>query len=169
MKNKELFTLCALGLALLGSFAPAYAQDSDKVKLGPYKQLTAISIPGGLTGFDISWVDSESGRYYLSNRGNATAPPPVSPSISVIDTKHDEFPYPINLSTAPNGVVAIRQASDDDEGDEPGTLAVGGSDSTAIFIDLPRPFATPITVNTGGIKRADELAYDTVNHIIPSF
>jgi len=60
VKKKELFTLCALGLALLGSFASAYAHDSDKDKIGPYKHLTTISIPGGLTGFDISWVDRSS-------------------------------------------------------------------------------------------------------------
>ena len=114
MKNKELFTMCALRLALLGSFASAYAQDSDKDNLGPYKQLTPNRISGGLTGFDISWVDSESGRYYLSNRGNATAQPPVSPSIAVIDTKHARFLYPINLSTGPNGVVAIRRDGADD-------------------------------------------------------
>ena len=89
MKNRELFTLCALGLALLVSFASAYAQDSDKDNLRPYKQLNPI-------------------------RGNATAQPTVSPSISVIDTKHDRFLYPINPSTAPNGVVAIRRAGADD-------------------------------------------------------
>jgi hypothetical protein len=54
VKKKKLFTLCASGLA----FASAYAQDSDKDKIGPYEQLTTISIPGGLTGCDISWVDS---------------------------------------------------------------------------------------------------------------
>ena len=89
MKNTELFTLCALGLALLRSFASAYAQDSDKDNLGPYKQLTSIC-------------------------RNATAQPPVSPSISVIKTTHDRFLYLINLSTAPNGVVAIRRAGADD-------------------------------------------------------
>jgi len=165
MKIKERFTLCALGLGLLLFFTSAYAQDSDKDKLGPYRQLTTISIPGGLTGFDISWVDSETGRYYLSNRGNATATPPVSPSISVIDTERDKFLYAIPLSTAPNGVVAIRRNGDHDE-DASGTLVVGGANSTVIFIDLARPFATPITVSTGGNHRADELAFDPAHHII---
>ena len=87
MKNKELFTLCALGLALLVSFASAYAQDSNKDNLGPYKQLTRI-------------------------RGNATAQPPVSPSIFVIDTQRDRFLYPINLLTEPSGVAAMAGADD---------------------------------------------------------
>jgi len=89
VKNTELFTLCALGLALLVSFASGYAQDWNKDNVGPYKQRTPI-------------------------RGKAAAQPPVSPSISVIKTTHDRFLYPINLSTAPNGVVAIRRAGADD-------------------------------------------------------
>jgi len=166
MNQKKLFALPMLALGVLVLCATAYAQDSDKDNLGPYKQLTTISIPGGLTGFDISWVDSEAGRYYLANRGTATATPPVAPSISVIDTKHDKFLYGIPLSTAGNGVVAIHRAGDDDDEDSSGTLVVGGTDSTVIFIDLARPFATPIVVSTGGNHRADELAYDPLDHVI---
>ena len=100
MNHKKLFALPMLALGVLVLCATAYAQDSDKDKLGPYKLLTTIDIPGGLTGFDISWVDSETGRYYLANRGNATATPPVGPSISVMDTERDKFLYAIPLSTA---------------------------------------------------------------------
>jgi len=140
------------------------AQSKDK--LGPYKLVTTISIPGDLTGFDISWVDSESGRYYLADSGNAAATPPVSPRIDVIDTEHDKFLYSIPLSTRPNGVLTIRKVGDDDEEDQPRTLVAGGADSTAIFIDLAHPFATPLAVSTGGNHRADELAYDPLDHII---
>jgi hypothetical protein len=55
---------------------------------------------------------------------------------------------------------------DDNERDQPGTLVVGGANSTAIFIDLANPFATPLSVSTGGNQRADELAYDPLDHII---
>ncbi len=91
MKHKKMFAVPLLVLAVLALFAAAYADDSDKEKLGPYKLLTTITIPEGLVGFDISWVDSEAGRYYLANRGNATAVPPVGPTIDVIDTRHDKF------------------------------------------------------------------------------
>src|SRR5437868_3234429 len=97
-----LFLLVPIALAL---FVAAYADDSHQDKLSPYKLLTTIAIPDGLTGFDISWVDSRSGRYYLADRGNAAATPPVPPRIDVIDTEHDTFLYQIPLSTAPNGVV----------------------------------------------------------------
>ena len=175
MKNKKLFTLCALGLALLCSFASAYAQDSGNNKPG-YKLLTTISnIPGNLAGvFDISWVDSETGRYYLTTRAVTTVTPPVGNSVTVIDTEHDKYLFSIPLSTPGNGVVAIHRVGDDAEEDGQGTLVVGGNDSTAIFIDLARPFAPPTAVPTnrtspppGAVNgRADELAYDPADHII---
>jgi len=169
MKRRTLalfILLAAVFTILVAGYAEDQDKDKNKKKLIPYKLLTTIDIPGGLTGFDISWVDSESGRYYLANRGNATATPPVGPSISVIDTKHNRFLYAIPLSTAPNGVASIRRIRDDDDEDAPGTLVVGGGDSTTIFIDLARPFAPPVTVSTGGNNRADELAYDPVHHIV---
>lgn len=163
--NKKTIAFLA-PIAALAMLAVAFADDSGKHNLTPYKLLTTIAIPGGLTGFDISWVDSAAGRYYLADRGNATATPPVSPRIDVIDTEHDSFLYSINLTTAPNGVVAIHRTGDRREEDEPGTLVAGGLNSTAIFIDLAHPFATPVAVSTGGNHRADELAFDPRDHII---
>src|SRR5579871_4048721 len=114
--NKKTFAVLA-PIAALAVLAVAFADDSNKNHLIPYKFLTTISIPGGLTGFDISWVDSEAARYYLADRGNAAATPPVSPRIDVIDTEHDKFLYSINLTTAPNGVVAIHRTGDRREQD----------------------------------------------------
>jgi hypothetical protein len=149
-------------VALLSLFAAAYADNSDK--LVPYRLLTTINIPDGLVGFDISWVDAESGRYYLADRGTATATP--TPGIDVIDTKHNQFLYKIPLSSAGNGVVAINRPGDDDGADQAGVLVVGTADSHALFIDLAHPFATPLAVSTNGNHRADELAYDPLDHII---
>jgi len=159
MKHKNLFALTGLVVAVMALCPRLYAAGPDKDKLAPYKLIDTISIPDGLVGFDISWVDSESGRYYLADRGNAAATPQVAPSIDVIDTKRDEFLYKITLSSAPNGVLAIRRPGDDDEADQPGVLVVGTLDSHALFIDLAHPFATPLSVSTGGNHRADELAY----------
>jgi hypothetical protein len=168
---KKLFALPLLVLAVLAVFAAASADDSNKNKLIPYKLLTTITIPGGLTGFDISWVDSEAGRYYLADRGNATAIPPVPPRIDVIDTEHDSFLDSITLPTGPNGVVAIHRTGDRPEQDQPGTLVVGltnhmgMNDSGALFIDLAHPTST-VFVSTNGNHRADELAFDPRDHII---
>jgi hypothetical protein len=77
----------------------------------------------------------------------------------VIDTEHDKLLDPVPLSTAGNGVVAIRGTGDDNEEDGAGALVVGGADSTAIFINLAHPRATPFAVYTGGIGRGDELGF----------
>jgi hypothetical protein len=149
----------------------AYADGADKQI--SYKQIATVTVPSGLAfpggGFDISWVDSAAGRYYLADRGNSTATPAIPPGIDVIDTKHPGFLYEIPLpnSGGTNGVVAIH-AADDDPGDHDGqgTLVVGGTDSNTYFIDLAHPFAAPTAVSTGGRKRADELAYDPSDQVI---
>jgi len=164
MTNRRNLTtsLLTIGAAFV-LFMSAHAADDG---VSAYKLLTTIAIPGGLTGFDISWVDSKSARYYLADRGNAAATPPVSPRIDVINTDSDTYLDSINLSTAPNGVVAIRGIGDANGQGPAGALVVGGSDSTAIFIDLSNPHATPLSVSTGGNHRADELAYDPMDHIV---
>jgi hypothetical protein len=181
MKHKKLFALPVLALGVLVLCATAYAQNSDqgkgKDKLGPYRLLTTVSIPGGLVGFDISWVDSKKGRYYLANRGNAAAVPPVAPNIPVIDTERDELLDQIFLSNAPNGVVAIHRTGNGEGEPGAGTLVAGttpnaGETSKVLFIDLDHPHAPPFAVDTGGhvgcvpACRADEVAYDPRDHII---
>src|SRR5262249_53658225 len=129
MKTKKLLAFSVLVLVMFA--VGAHAQDSDKHKPGPYKLLTTVTTPGEeLVGFDISWVDSEAGRYYLANRGNGTTP--ARPNITVIDTRHNKFLYtipmpPQALVEAPNGVVAIHGGDDGEDDDGPGTLVVGGA------------------------------------------
>ena len=123
-----------------------------------------ISVPSGLAGgFDISWVDSDTGKYCLADRGNSTATPPVSPGIDVIEKKHPKFLYEIPLPTGPNGVLVFHGGSHDNGA---GTLVAGGNDSNTYFVDLANLFAAPIAVSTGGKVRADELAYDPRDQII---
>src|SRR5215467_14542339 len=99
MKKRFLaLPVIVFAVLLLALFAAARAEEHDT--LGPYKLLTTIKMPGDLIGgFDISWVDSQVGRYYLADRGNT--------SIDVIDTRHNTFLYAIPLQAAGNGVVAI--------------------------------------------------------------
>src|SRR5579864_3289964 len=79
---------------------------------GSYRMITTITPPGGLLGNDISWVDSGNGRYYLADRGSATATPPVSPRVDVIDTEHNQLLATVTLPAAGNGVVAIPRANE---------------------------------------------------------
>jgi hypothetical protein len=194
MKNKKLFALPLLAVGILFLCMTAYAQNSDKGnngnnnKLGPYRFLTTIpatSMAGGSAAFDISWVDSKRGRYYLANRGTGTTPAtagpcpaaPPCPNITVIDTERDELIDQIFLTNAPNGVVAISRTGNGQGAPGAGILVVGttpntGESSKVLFIDLDRPYNTPFAVDTGGhvnctpACRSDELAYDPRDHII---
>ena len=142
-----------VGLALL---AVARADE----ELGAYKQFVdTIKIPGDLVGgFDIAWVDSEAGRFYLADRGTT--------SIDVVDTKHNTFLYAIPLHAAGNGVLSIRKSNDDeDELDGPGELWVGDASSFVEVVDL-KTKSVVADIPTHGTARADELAYDPLDHII---
>ena len=166
MKHQRRFVTPIFVLAAFALFAAADAAYAGGDKLGPYQQIATVSVPSGLAGgFDISWVDSTAGRYYLADRGNAAASPPVPPGVDVLDTKHPSFLYEILLpsSLGTNGIVAIHGAGD---GNEQGTLVVGGNDSNTYFVDLAHPSGVPIAVSTGGNVRADELAYDARDQII---
>jgi DNA-binding beta-propeller fold protein YncE len=142
-----------------------YAKDHDE--LGPYRLITTVSIPGFGNGFDISWVDSEAGRYYLADRGNASATPPIPPRIDVINTRSLKLLDPLPVHAAGNGVVAIRTRLDDDDRDSEGAneLWVGDAISNVEVIDLASRTVVA-DIPTGGTHRADELAYDPRHHII---
>jgi len=150
-----------VGLAFVLPLAMRVAVRADHDDhLRPYRLLSTISIPGNLAGgFDISWVDSEAGRYYLADRGTT--------SIDVIDTKHDTFLYAIPLQAAGNGVVAIHKSNDDDA-DEKGAaeLWVGDAQSFVEVVDLKTRAVSLPKIPTNGNGRADELAYDPQHHIV---
>jgi hypothetical protein len=124
-----------------------------------YQLLTTIPIPGNLTGgFDISWVDTASGRYYLADRGTG--------SVDVIDAERDQYLYSIGGFvgskgrgvSGPDGVLVIHKEHE---------LWAGDGDSTVKVVDLKAGAnAVPFAISTGGTKRADELAYDPIDHII---
>lgn len=159
MLKRSRFTGPLIGLVLLAGFAAASADVHARV-LDAYRQIATIPIPGNLSGgFDISWVDAVAGRYYLANRGTN--------SIDVIDTKHVRYLYAIPLDAAGNGVVAIHNPHDDVENDAEtaGELWVGDNASNVEVIDLATRIRVA-TIPTGGIGRADELAYDPLDHVL---
>src|SRR5579862_2954469 len=166
MPQTRAFRVLLAGMAAATLLVVLHA-DGDTDKLSAYKLLTTIHLPGGLTAFDISWVDSEAGRFYLADRGNPTSTPPVPPRVDVISTKHNRYLFSITGFAGPNGVVTVHQG-DDDELDQPnaGQLWVGDNDSTAKVVDLALPFAVPFSVSTGGKARADELAFDPRDRVI---
>jgi hypothetical protein len=131
-----------------------------------YQLITTIPVPGGLAGFDISWVDPGSQRFYLADRTATKG----TGRIDVVDTQANQFLYTIpgfagNVFpspkpgcsvSGPNGVLAIPQLNQ---------LYVGDGDSTVKVVDLAAK-AVVAVISTGGNCRADEEAYDSFDHIV---
>lgn len=175
MKLKRiLFPIPLLFVTLLVLSAVATSSADDKI--GPYKKIATITIPGGLTSFDISWVDSESETYYLANRTST----PGTGRIEVIDAEHDTYVGSITgfvgqqgrRLSGPNGVVVVnlRGESGAGEGHDRKELWVGDGvlphgESTVKVVDLETN-SIVASISTHGNHRADELAYDPLDKII---
>jgi hypothetical protein len=156
MKPHMRFTWPLVGLALLAGVTAAGA----RLYAAGYRQLATIVVPGNLAGgFDISWADAVAGRYYLADRGTS--------SVDVIDTKHLRYLYAIPLAAAGNGVVAIPNPHDDaiNDPETAGELWVGDNASHVEVFDL-KTQTMVASISTGGVARADELAYDPLDHIL---
>jgi hypothetical protein len=160
MKHTIRFAVPLLVIAVMVVFAFSSAKD----KGGSYETLPIIQVPGNLVGgFDISWVDSAAGRYYLSDRTTTRG----TGRIDVVDAKTDQFLFSIGgfagstgirTTSGPAGVLVIHDEQE---------LWAGDGDSTAKVVDLrDAPNAAPFPIPTGGSSRADELAYDPADHII---
>ena len=154
MHTTKLLSLSGLALMLPALLPHASAQQGQPV--AGYQMLRTITIPGGLAGNDISWVDSANARYYLADRGNATASPAIGPKVDVIDTENGVFLTSIPLTSAANGILAIPRAHE---------LWVGLNDSTIAVIDTNTNSVAHV-ISTGGTARADEIAYDPDDHLI---
>src|SRR5215831_4086144 len=91
MRPKHLHTLVLLcaavlpSLLLVGGTGLAEERERDQ---GAVRLLTTVPIPGHLVAFDISWVDSDTQRYYLADRSNN--------AIDVLDAKRNLFLKQIN-------------------------------------------------------------------------
>jgi DNA-binding beta-propeller fold protein YncE len=151
------YTLLLLLLAVPA--APALAGTTHDP--GKLKQIGKMTIPGKeLKGFDISWVDQRTQRYFLSDRDNA--------ELDIFNARTDKFigavpgfvgPKEVKGKvdfgvSGPAGVVVY-----DD------TAWVGDGDSTAKEVNL-KTMKIVATVSTGGKNRFDEVAYDPKDHVL---
>ncbi len=144
--------------AVVAIGASAYAASLNRVAI--------IDIPGGkLEQFDIGYVDSEAGRYYVSDRSNA--------GVDIFDTR--KFTYvgrvggfvglkfnadkkPAIVLSGPNGVAFDPQKKQ---------LWAADGDSTVKVIDVAaNPPKIVASISTGGQKRADELGIDTRDGLV---
>jgi DNA-binding beta-propeller fold protein YncE len=132
------------------------------------KLLTTIDIPGEeLKLFDIGTVDAAAGRYYVADRSNK--------GVDIFDTKTNKYVgrvegfvgvvmkdgKPVGSASGPNGVAIDPKTK---------TLWATDGDSTIKVIDLKaNPPKITDTINTGGMKRSDELAIDSKDGIVLAF
>jgi hypothetical protein len=175
MKSAKLLLFLPLLFAAVLLFLSVATSADDDEESTNYRLVTTIN-PPALTGFDISWVDSESGRYYLADRGNG--------GVDVIDAERDAFLYTLGVgafagtqpaprTSGPNGVTVIHKGNeffgeDDDRGRSElwaGDGVPPGKKSTVKVIDLSSK-SIVANISTGGNHRADELAYDSADQII---
>ena len=147
---------CAALLAL-----PAVAQAP------PIRQVEGAPTNYGVNGFDISWVDNVTQRFYLSDRTNN--------AIDLVDAATDTFlgfigkgqysgsrPCPANPRdlrhcSGPNGVLT----------DGLGHVWAGDGAGNVIEADASKPGTAILRkIPTGGKFRVDELTYDPVDRIL---
>src|SRR5262245_49121143 len=145
--------LVLLGCGLLLAGRPARA--------GDYGLVDVILLPTSantLFSFDISWVDAGTQRYYLADRNNA--------AVDVVDARTHTFigqisgfvgfhPSPPSTS-GPNGILVIPSLNQ---------LWAGDGNSTVKVVDLSSNTIID-TIDTGGTRRVDELAYDPDDGLI---
>jgi len=124
----------------------------------PLKLLKVIPIPGlPVASVDILWADQASERLFLSDRTNA--------GVDIFDGENDVFVGRVpgfagataNGGGGPNGVLVTPDNK----------VWAGDGFSRVQVIDLNlNPPQIVRTITTRGTNRADELAYDPVDHLI---
>lgn len=177
--------LSAVLLALLALFLmpilPARADGRmpvapDRGQAGSVRLLTSIPFP--TSGFDISWVEQSTGRYFLADSGNnavdwfdARTTDPNSFLVrqlaqgafagSGTTTCTQAEPAGARDCGGPNGVVTdnLHRVW---AGDAPTT---NDPQSSVKVIETTAPYSFQ-TINTGGRFRSDELSFDPRDHMI---
>jgi hypothetical protein len=154
-----------LSTAILTTLIAAAIITADAIAAAT-NRIATMSVPGKtFDNFDIGYVDSAAGRYYVADRSNA--------AVDIFDTQTKTFIGRVegfagvrmdangrvaNNISGPNGVAFDAQKKQ---------LWVGDGDSTVKVIDVATyPARIVASVNTGGQKRADELTVDSKDGIV---
>ena len=124
----------------------------------PVALVKAIAIPGApLLSTDLVWVDEKTKRMFFADRSNA--------AIDIIDAENDSF---VGRVTGFVGAVGANGAGPNGLLVTPDNkLWAGDGNSLTQVVDLNlNPPRIIQSINTGGLMRADELAYDPTDRII---
>ncbi len=153
----SLFILLALltsGGALL--HGTAFAQDET------FTKTSSITVPGGLTSFDIGFVDPQLGLYFLADRTNKTIDQVKTSDNSITQLAPGAFVgVQASATSGPNGVITANDHTEVWAGDG---VPAGGT-SRVLVINLKSGKVTH-TISTGGTGRADELCEDPQQHVV---
>jgi len=138
-------------------YGTAFAQDETFVNV------FQIAVPGGLTSFDIGFVDPKIGRYFLADRTNKTIDQVNTSDNSITQLAPGEL-------VGPNGVITANDHSEVWAADGVLCGACGPNDpvsqtSRVQVIDLKTGKVTH-TIDNGGNRRADELCEDPQHHLV---
>ncbi len=162
MKRWGRFAALAMCLALA---IPVLTGVRGQAQGQSYSQIALIKIPGvppatGAFSYDIGWVDPGTHRYFLADRTNN--------GIDVIDTTSNRYLYTMAqrqfvgftgkpATSGPDGILIVPDTQIAWVGD-------GRSRVKAVSVRSGLVLATISTGTTA--NRADELAYDPVDHLI---
>jgi hypothetical protein len=163
----------ALALLPIGSNAWA-ASGAAAENQGPLRLLFTVPVPaaatnatGGMYGFDISFVDQKTQTYYLGDRSNA--------AVDAVDASTGTFIKQIVASPAFAGVkLNTMTGAVNNNISGPNGVATDGAGKCLFAGDGPSrvvSFALPSgkqvsDVSTGGMFRADEMAYDPKDKLL---
>ncbi len=123
---------------------------------------TLAASPNGRWSVDISFFDPSTQKFYMADRNNF--------SVDIVDTNTDTIVgaasgfvgiQPGSNTSGPNGVLTTSFPRQLWAGDGDGTVKIYPLDSNGL------PTTTvPTVVNAGGVKRADEMAFDPDDHVV---
>jgi hypothetical protein len=165
-KAKLLACLVGAFVSCLLAVAASSAEETYAVK-------TVVPVPGGLTSFDIAFVDANINTLVLADRTNKAIDVVDTRTNTVIHQRTANPPFvgvvasPANAS-GPNGVIIVDQreiwATDGPVISATGTVTTF---SSIKVIDL-KTGAMIANIPNGGIRRADELCEDVKHEIVLS-
>ena len=166
-------------LALLTSgatlvYGTAFAQDETFVNV------FQIAVPGGLTSFDIGFVDPKIGRYFLADRTNKTVDQVKTSNNTIHQLAKGAF---VGVQTGtntsgPNGVITANDHTEVWAADgvlcgtpaQNNACATGATPATQtsriLVIDLATGQLKVPPIDNGGQRRADELCEDPQHHVV---
>jgi len=171
MSTKAKLVACLAGAVIPCLLAVAARSDET------YALKTIIPVPGGLTSFDIAFVDANIRTFVLADRTNK--------SIDVVDTNSNTLTHQYTASppfvgvvaspgnaSGPNGVIIVDQreiwATDAPvQSTCSGTPVTCTTPSSIKVIDLATGATTHVIPN-GGVRRADELCEDVRHEVVLS-